>query len=379
MNNLKIIGLTFLMLCTITRESKAQTNVAAQRAKSLGLGVNLSYLEAFWTLRSDTGNFVNINVVKQKKSVLAAIARQGFKSVRLPVCFSAWLSKDAPYRWTQPQNLSAVDSMIKWAQLYKLKIIIDNHAIGYRRGLDSAKLINLARVEFMWRQIATRYKNTNPNNVIFELWNEPENITDDAWYNTARVLIRDVRAIALNHSIIVGNNHANSLDALLLLKPFDDDNIIYTFHYYRPKLFTEQADAHDKSMQSFGKVGFPYNQTLAAKRVVSTNKYEKWLYGDYLTYTPNAIKQDFVKVKKWATNNNVPVFCGEFGVTVHASPGDRCNYYSSIINNLSDLNIPGTAFEWGDMKGFPLTDGQNNLLPNIKPAVASYNRKFSAR
>jgi len=55
----------------------------------------------------------------------------------------------------------------------------------------------------LWREIAERYKNTNPERVFFELRNEPHDIKAEEWRAQAEELIKTIRQIAPDHTLIV--------------------------------------------------------------------------------------------------------------------------------------------------------------------------------
>jgi endoglucanase len=230
----------FLFTLFISTHAFAQ-NTASRRAASMGLGANLSHLENYWngTPSKHYGDNVKTTEVAKRKQMLADMASQGIKTVRIPVCFSAWATVSEPFSWDYPQNFAALDSLLKWTLSNNMKAIIDFH----HPEMDG-KFLNVAslkRVNWLWLDIAKRYKNTDPDRVFLELWNEPHDMKAADWEAMATPLLQSIRQICPNHTLIVGAQDWNGIDALNNSQPYNDTNIIYTFHYYDPFIFTHQG------------------------------------------------------------------------------------------------------------------------------------------
>src|SRR5260221_8195261 len=124
-------------------------NDATRRASKLGLGMNLSYLENFWkgTREKHFSDFANPEEAAKRKKMLADIANEGFTTVRIPICFSAWMELKRPYEWDNPEALKMVDSFVKWALDDGLNVIIDLHHPEFDRSISGAdepeRIVNL--------------------------------------------------------------------------------------------------------------------------------------------------------------------------------------------------------------------------------------------
>ena len=75
--------------------------IAKVRAKNLSIGVNLTFLDHHWkgTKEKRFSDFLVSIDVNKRKRMLRDIARAGYRTVRIPICFSAWASDKAPYSW----------------------------------------------------------------------------------------------------------------------------------------------------------------------------------------------------------------------------------------------------------------------------------------
>lgn len=364
-----------VFLLTLPPASASAQTVAQQRAARLGLGMNLSYLEGYWNgnKAQHFSDFVKLNEVPVRKQRMADIAQAGFKTVRIPVCFGAWASIDAPYRWETPEFLAAPDSLVRWALANNLTAIIDLHHVefdGSIKGADST-----ARIVWLWQQIAERYQNTDPDRVIFELRNEPHDLTAAAWRTQATQLIQTVRAIAPNHTLIVGFHDWNGRDALTKSEPFADPNIIYTFHFYDPFVFTHQgASWAGAGLPDLKSVPFPASASTKINMPASAKG--TWVEGAITNYADEAsydvIYQRIEAAKNWSVAKNVPIFLGEFGsYNLNADPDSRCRHAEAIYVALGKFQIPSAWWEWDG--GFAMFGkGTTQIMPCMNDALTTY-------
>ncbi len=367
--------LLFTFSLLLAAASLQAQNAAQLRADRLGLGMNLSYLEGYWngSKARHFSDFVKLSEVPIRKQRLADIAQAGFKTVRIPVCFGAWASLDAPYHWETPEFLAAPDSLVRWAVANNLTAIIDLHHVefdGSIKGADST-----ARLVWLWQQIAERYKNTDPDRVLFELRNEPHDMTAAVWRTQATQLIRAVRAVAPGHTLIVGFQDWNGRDALLKSDPFPDPNLIYTFHFYDPFVFTHQgASWAGAGLPDLKGVPFPASTTTKISIPVSAKG--TWVESAIAGYASEAtyevMYQRIEAAKNWSVANGVPIFLGEFGsYNLNADPASRCRHAEAIYVALGKFRIPSAWWEWDG--GFSLFDkGTMQIMPCMKAALNVY-------
>ena len=371
-------GYLICFLCVVVAfsgTSVSAQSIAQKRAIRLGLGMNLSYLEGYWngTKARHFSDYVKLNQVSARKQQMADMARAGFKSVRIPVCFGAWASIKKPYVWENPEFLAAPDSLVRWALANNLTAIIDLHHVEFDGSIAGADSVE--RVVWLWQQIAQRYKNTDPERVLFELRNEPHDMTAAAWRSQANRLISTVRAIAPNHTLVVGFHDWNGRDAMLQSDVFADPNIIYTFHFYDPFVFTHQgATWAGSGLPDVKDVPFPANPGIrlsvpaAAKGTWIENSLNN--YANEATYS--VIFQRIEAAKNWSTAKNVPIFLGEFGsYNLRSAPDSRCRHAEAIYIALGKLRIPSAWWEWSD--GFSmLAPGSNTIMPCMNDALIAY-------
>lgn len=371
---IKRVIAVILLLCVLGGIAAAQ-DVAARRAETMGIGMNVSYLDNWWNGSKDKhfSDFAKPQEAAKREKMFADIAAAGFKTVRLPICFSAWMQLNQPYDWDNPKALEMADSFVKWALANNLKVIIDLHHTEFDGSIPQAA--NPERVVNLWVKIAERYKNTDPERVFFELRNEPNKMTAEAWRWQAEQLIKYVRPIAPKHTLIVGFEEWNGRKTMIDSKPFADRNIIYTFHYYDPFLFTHQGAtwAGVGGIEELRFLPFPGNETKIKVPEKAKGQWTENLIGSYREDSkPEKMFKDLKSAKEWSLKHKVPIFLGEFGVFTKATTiEDRCRYAETVYSALGKLQIPNAWWEWDG--GFNMfADGSGEIAPCMRKAIDSY-------
>lgn len=357
-------------------------NVAQKRAGTMNLGMNLSYLDNWWlgTKENNYSDFMNPADAAKREKMFADIADAGFKTVRIPINFGAWASYEKPYKWEDKTGLKTADSFVKWALANNLNAVIDMHHVEFDGSVKGAATTE--RIVWLWSEIAERYKDSNPERVFFELRNEPHDISAADWRDQAKELIKTVRKIAPKHSLIVGFHDWNSRDAMIKSEPFSDPNIIYTFHYYDPFLFTHQgATWSNEGLKDLKFVPFPFDKNV--KIEIPEIAKGQWVDGLINSYEKdsdaNKMFADLKAAKDWSVKHNVPIFLGEFGsFSKLASAEDRCKHAKVIYEALGKLDIPSAWWEWDG--GFNMFEkGTNRIADCMKDATDSYKKNRNAK
>lgn len=365
----------FLLILLLGAQfAHAQKSLAHKRADRLGLGMNLSYLDNYWrgTKEKNYADFVDAAEAAKREKMFAEIARANFQTVRIPVNFGAWASLGKPFKWENKEGLDIADLFVKWALANDLNVVVDLHHVEFDGSIKDAAATE--RIVWLWREIAARYRRTDPERVFFELRNEPHYIKAEEWRAQAVEIIRAVRAVAPNHTLIVGFHDWNSRQALIDSEPFADPNIIYTFHYYDPFIFTHQgATWAGEGLSELSGIRFP--AAGSAIEVPAAAK-GKWVENQIKSYPADSNSKkmfaDLKAAKDWSMKNNVPIFLGEFGsFSKYAARADRCRHASVIYAALGKLKIPNAWWEWDG--GFNMFEKDTTRIDDcMRRAVNSY-------
>jgi endoglucanase len=279
----------------------------------------------------------------------------GADVIRLPINMHK-MTQGAPGYVFDPLLFKFLDIAVDWAEKHQLYLSIDNHSFDPVAPTDENIDEILLKV---WAQIAERYKNRGQY-VIYEILNEPHGISDSRWGEIQGAAIETIRKFDQTHTIIVGGTDYNSINKLFSIPEYSDPNLIYTFHFYDPHMFTHQgATWGEPSMGSLAGVPFPAD----GKRIPKTPDDLKgtWIESALKNYRNDAafttLYATLDKPVAFSRARGVPVFCGEFGVYMIQSPEkDRSRWYDFTTGALERRNIARTS--WDYFGGFGIFNNQ---------------------
>jgi len=278
--------------------------------------------------------------------------------IRLPIRMHS-MTRGAPEYVLDPLLFKFLDTVVGWAEKHQLYLIIDNHSFDPVAPTDTHIDGILLKV---WTQIAQRYKNRGKF-VVYEILNEPHGISDSRWGEIQGAVINAIRKIDTTHAIIVGGTDYNSINKLFSIPEYSDPNLIYTFHFYDPHIFTHQgASWGEPSLASLAGVPFPAN-SLRMPRTPDDLK-GTWVEDALRRYKDDAafstLLNSLDKTVAFSRERKAPVFCGEFGVYMIQSPAkDRVKWYEVVAGALGRRKIARAS--WDYFGGFGIFKNQTGV------------------
>ena len=211
--------------------------------------------------------------------------------------------------------------------------------------------------------MATHFKDRS-DLVYYEILNEPHGISDAVWNAIQLEVVSAIREIDQKHTIIVGGAGWNSYNNLDDMPVYDDNNLIYTFHFYDPFLFTHQgASWVNPSMVPLSGIPFPYNASEMPGLPPSLAG--TWVGSNYNSYATDGTVEKIQSLLDIAIAfrdaRQVPVFCGEYGVLMNNSDKeDRVYWYRQVREYLEANQISWTM--WDYHGGFGIFEKGSNGL-----------------
>ncbi|RDB05963.1 glycoside hydrolase family 5 protein [Runella aurantiaca] len=264
---------------------------------------------------------------------VALIKKLGFDTVRLPITFHCWAELNTSLIDPNHRYWIVLENMIAACQRYGLKLVISYH---------HAPTIDVARVLSMWQQIAQRPAVLSASDdVLFEIFNEPDEKIDNTTlrqhYFTIINAIRSIPQHA-NRWMVVGGNEWNDIGyadkGLTAFVPLGLPNILYTFHSYEPKPFTNQGFVSAFCYQASG-FSFPFKLPLPPyiphnECKTQDNGFHEGLF-KHANYdkdmrngtgfgmaTVEFIDRRIKDAKDWSRRHgDLPIWCGEWGLHRH--------------------------------------------------------------
>jgi endoglucanase len=328
-------------------------NTCRAQSPPFSRGVNLtSWFQA--------SNVRQIQFTKYTRQDFEQIKSLGCDAIRVPINLH-FMTQGAPSYTIDPLFYTLLDQVVDWAEELEIHLILDNHTFDPAENTDPA-VGNI--LEKVWAQMAEHYKNRSEY-LYYEILNEPHGITGQQWNAIQQDVVDVIRGIDPMHTIVIGPANWNSYHNLDEMPVYTDKNLIYTFHFYDPFLFTHQgAGWTDPSMAPLAGVPFPY----AADQMPSFPPAldGTWIESSFNNYqnegTVARVQQLIDLAVQFSDSRSVPLFCGEFGVYIpNSDPEDRVFWYETTRRYLEEKEIAWTT--WDYHGGFGLfEEGGNGLF-----------------
>jgi endoglucanase len=259
----------------------------------------------------------------------AAIAAQGFQTVRLPVRFSNHAGTAPPYA-IDPVFMARVEQVVDAARAAGLRVILDLHHYDDPQGdIFADPAGQTARFAALWKQIGERFR-TKDGQVWFELLNEPhDGVTHANLRSVLDPALREVRLTNPTRPVVVGGELWSGINSLPTLPLPDDPYLVATFHYYDPFAFTHQGAPWVTPALPTG-VAFP-SGTDAADLAANVQK-----------------ARDFI------ARTGRPLFLGEYGAYEGIPLAQRVTYYGTVHDAFAAAGVDACA--WAYTNTMPLRD-----------------------
>ena len=307
---------------------------------------------------------------------IRSIAEYGFDHVRVPVDYMVLEEEDGTLIESGFKHL---EDCRKWCEKYGLKMIIDLHeAYGYTfdpmKKTDKKKFFYdadlQARFLNLWKEIATRFADYT-DHVAFEPLNEvvPADVAE-AWNDLLGRYIALIRSIAPKAYIVVGGVCYNSVTTVAQINVPIDDHIVYNFHCYEPMIFTHQGAHWIESMPADFRIGYP--KTIKEYREASDQldaEVAGAIYVEGISEIGEKFFEDiFEPAIKKATEDNVPMYCGEHGVIDLADKEDALRWIRDIHAVFHKYGIGSALWNYKGLD-YGISDAENVVIKDGLKAV----------
>ncbi len=351
--------------------AQAQSSgVSDARFARLARGINLTGW--FWYAPDDIdGRFSDAD--------FALIRDLGFTFVRVPIDLGFVYNQGSGS--LNAENVAHIDRGLERLLSYDLAVVVDLHSTSlddsnagnYSGGLEDPLFVETF-IEF-WRLFAAHLQQFDAERIFIQPMNEP--VFDDQpsdWLPIQERLVMAIREAAPENTILATGALWSGIDTLVEMKPLDDPNVVYDFHFYDPFPFTHQGATWTlewaKVLQNVPYPSTPENiQPLVdtqmddeARGVLEGYGMERW--------NAERIRQRMERVFNWAQTYGVRVICTEFGVLQDvAPPADRVRWIGDVRTLLESYGFGWAMWEFDGSFGL-VWRKENNVELNRAVAQA---------
>lgn len=213
----------------------------------------------------------------------------------------------------------------------------------------------------LWKALAEELKEYPNDLVAYELLNEPVAPYASQWNSLSSQLVRELRLTEPERKLVIGSNMwqgVGTFDALTV--PANDPNIILSFHFYNPHLFThyqaEWAEMKDLNVA----IHYP-GEVITPEDYAQLSDEEKKIVDPYMgTYDKGVLAGMAQKAIKRAQELGLQLHCGEFGCYKKTPKADRINWMQDIISIFRENEI---AYSYWDYKaGFGFCNSKGEVI-----------------
>ncbi|NLO10197.1 MAG: glycoside hydrolase family 5 protein [Clostridiales bacterium] len=296
---------------------------------------------------------------------IAQIASWGMDHVRLPIDYMVLEDDDKPFDYKE-EGFSYIDSCVKWCEKYNLNIIMDLHrAPGYAfHSLSENKLFESEHMQEryikLWQEFTKRYLGYG-SNLVFELLNEIVEPNSDRWNQLSKKAVAGIREIDRDRIIIIGGNHYNSVNTLNELDKIEDDNLVYTFHFYEPHIFTHQKAGWEPLLKNLEfKIPYPSGEDIYEK---ATSRAEdlRQRYSFAKNMDKEYLRRYLQPAINFSKERNCILYCGEYGVIEHAPIESSLRWHKDLSELLIEYGI-GRAVWTYKLLSFPMVNKDSVII-----------------
>jgi aryl-phospho-beta-D-glucosidase BglC (GH1 family) len=257
------------------------------------------------------------------------IADWGFNHIRLPVDY---FNVFDPKTLKPDEKIFALlDAAIDWVKPTGMKLMFDLHKCPGHDFLDAsirdqaffADASMRADALKVWTVLAERYG--SQEHVMLEILNEPVAPNNQIWDAVKNEFHAHIRKYAPKSCIVIGSNFWNSVFAFKDLTPVDDANVLYSFHYYNPVIFTHQwVPWHEEEP------AFKFTRTWPGNYEYVEGSHKR-LKEDFGLWNRDRMEQALEPVIRFRETHKLPVACGEFGAWAGVHRESQLNWTRDFL------------------------------------------------
>jgi endoglucanase len=309
---------------------------------------------------------------------IALIKSMGFDHVRLSVDPQPMMMSHRPEE-IPAEYLGYLDTAVKMILDHGLAVVIDLHPNSELKARLAKDDDFVQEFADFWRTLARHYSTWDAERVFFEILNEPEMSDRYRWSGVQAKLASAIREGAPRHTMTAAGARWSDDDDLVFIEPLRDANIIYTFHFYEPHIFTHQGATWSSYPWHWVKVlRYPSSPESAAKVAANVpdavDRLALIRYGaDH--WDAARIDAEITQVAEWAQQRGVPVVCNEFGVyRDYVDPQDRAAWIHDVRTSLERRGMGWTMWDYSGSFGVVTKKDGRNVPDEVTVRALGLNR-----
>jgi endoglucanase len=307
------------------------------------------------------------------ESDIEQIAGWGMDHVRLPVDYPVLESDEQPFVYRE-QGLKYIDQCLEWCRERNLGLVLDLHKAPGYSFTDTLEAGDATRNTLfsggkgqdrfiaLWQMLAQRYLPLREG-LAFELLNEVVLPDSKPWNELMLKTLAAIRAIDPDRAVVIGGNHYNAAAELQNLVLVDDPNVIYTFHFYEPMMFTHQkAGWVAEAVRYDQELDYPGPLTGLNAFLEAYPEFKPAFAWQADAVMDRTMLESFLQpALDFQTRTGKKLYCGEFGVIDTAPMDSQIRWLADITALLRENRIGYAVWSYKQMN-FGLVNAAGDVI-----------------
>ena len=294
-----------------------------------------------------------------KKSDITWIAEQGFDHVRIPVDEANLYDENGT---KLDSNWLLLHELLGWVKEEEMRAIFDLHNVRVHNFDTEVKTLfnqDTSQMQFLelWGKLQQELRQYPVNFLAYEILNEPWAKDPEDWNKLFAKVYQNIRKTEPQRVIILGSTNFSNVSAFPKLDvPARDSNIILTFHFYEPYIFTHYKTTWSVHTNYVGQSEYPGKSFYIAQAEKQVGKKTLRKMKTHIQYADRNVLDSLIRIAtKRADELQLPLYCGEFGVFKRGpSPKFRYNWYRDMTDILRTHGIPYANWDYKAQDEFGL-------------------------
>lgn len=328
----------------------------------LQCGINISHWLSQSPLRGKE------RTTKFSKEDVSRISDAGFDHVRLPV--------DEVQMWNENGTIDTLsfdilNESIYWCKQQGIRSIIDMHILHSHYFNDATEpklyteISELDHFCRLWEDLSKQVREWSNDTIAYEILNEPKAENSQDWNRVSGTVIKMLREIEKERTVILGSNWYCKADTFDTLDIPDDSNMLLTFHFYDPMLVTHHKAYWTNIGKYTGPINYPGQPVSEEEIGKIPEPLKSSVVHENSFFNRDTIIERLQKPLEVRKKTGKQIFCGEFGCINNTPHELRCGWYKDIISVFSEFKIPYTHWDYKGVFGIFNEDGSSGDVVDI--------------
>jgi endoglucanase len=294
------------------------------------------------------------------------LAACGFDHLRYPV--------DEVQLWNEQgerekEAFELLEQGLDWCEQAGLRSVVDLHIVrSHYFNVDSNPLFAepAAQDKFcaLWADLSRALAHRPVDRVAYELLNEPKAPDGEDWNALVARALAEVRAHEPERVVAIDCNGTADPRFFPELRVPKDENLILSFHFYDPLVFTHYR-AHWSEVKPYeGPIDYP-GELVSQEDWDALPEQVRFAARKERVFNAADVERLLKPALALAKETGLPLWCGEFGALGTTSDAARERWYRDLLTALGRHDIPWTVWDYKGDFGIFDAAGRPTLVQRV--------------